>query len=616
MKRIAAFIVLMGLWTSLHAQKIAPPLPTDVLARVGSTVITGRDLIERIELMPWPEKEKPKQHDSAKVKALNSLIAERLLALEGRQKNIGNDDVSKGKLTALEKLFVRDELYKREVKQKIAVSEVEILNGLSKFAWQLHVTAIGVKDEQAADSLYRMLQRNFDPPAVLQHYPSTFVAGIETVQVNFGALDTVFENTVYAIGKKKFSKPFQCPTYGWTVAVLIDKGTNPVAEKMSAGDRRFRVEEMIRMKKEAPIGRRYIASVLVSQKANVDSTLFEALAGALRTIIARDSTQHKKNGLFVTSAADIDELLALFKDDLHKPFVVMTERPLLFGEGIEALRNLRLAYPSLEMKKFKNTFNGHVRFLVETELLAREGFKHNLQYSDNVKHDMDTWANYWASRYLKWDVDDTVKVSADELLAALDGAAASMGRGYEVNIQEVLCDSLATAARVLNEYSHGTPFGQLAQTYSKRNEWKSRNGISQYMLLTVHPELTHRAFLADTGTIIGPIRLADGYSLFKVLGKRRTSAKGFPEVDSVVATIKENLTTAKRRRAMNGYVAGLAKHYSVDINYNKLNAIKIEPANMFTRRNIGFGGAVTATPILYPNWEWVKEYRDGGNILP
>ena len=46
MKRIVALIVLLGMWTSMHGQKIVPPLPTDVLARVGSTVITGRDLIE------------------------------------------------------------------------------------------------------------------------------------------------------------------------------------------------------------------------------------------------------------------------------------------------------------------------------------------------------------------------------------------------------------------------------------------------------------------------------------------------------------------------------------------------------------------------------------------
>ncbi len=616
MKRIVALIVLLGMWTSMHGQKIVPPLPTDVLARVGSTVITGRDLIERIELMPWPEKEKPKHHDSSKVKALNSLVAERLLSLEGRLKNVGGDEISRGKLQTLEKLFVRDELYKREVKQKITVSEPEIWNGLAKFAWQLHVAAVAVKDRSAADSLCRMLQRKFDPASVLKNFPSNFVTAVETVQVNFGGLDTIFENTAYAIGKKKFTQPFQCPTYGWTVAILIDKGTNPVAEQMSAGDRRYRVEEMIRHKKEAPIGRRYIASVLVSQKATVDSVLFESVAGALHAIIARDSIQHKKNGVYVTSMADIDELLTVLKDDLHKPFVAMKDKPLALGEGIEGLRNLRLGFLSLAVQKFKGTFNGHVRFLVETELLAREGYRQNLQYSESVKHDVDTWANYWAARYLMWDVDDTVNVSDAEMLSALDGAAVEMGRGYEVNIQEVLCDNLATASRVLTEYSHGTPLGQLARTYSQRSEWKGRGGVSEYMTLRVHPELTHRTFLADTGAIVGPVQVANGYSLFKVLEKRTTNVKEYPAVDSVIAAIKSNLTALKRRRAMNGYVAGLAKHYTIDINYDKLSAIKIQPANMFTRRNIGFGGVVTATPILYPNWEWVKEYRDGGNILP
>jgi hypothetical protein len=616
MKRFVILLTLLGLSTTLHAQKIVPPLPADVLARVGSTVITGRDLIERIELMPWPEKEKPKEHDSSIVKALNSLVAERLLAMEGRLRNVGSDEMKQQKLHAMEKLFVRDELYKRQVKQKITVSEKEIWNGLAKFAWQLHVIALPCKDRAAADSLYHRLQRTSSLANVLNHYPPQFVAAVETLQVNFGGLDTVFENTVYAIGKKKFTAPFQCPTYGWTVAVLMDRGTNPVAEKMSEGDRRYRVDEMIRLKKEGPVGRRFIASVLVSQKANVDSVLFETLAGALHAIIARDSTQHKKNGLFITSSEDIDELLTVLQKDAHAPFVRMQDAPLTLADGIEGLRHLRLGFPSLELRQFKNTFNGQIRFVVETELLAREGYRQNLQYSEPVRHDVDMWANYWASRYLMWNVDDTVHVSADDVLAALDKAAADIGLGYEVNIQEVLCDSLGTAARVLDDYAHGTPLAQLVQSHSKRPDWKDHDGVSGYMTLAVHPELTHRAFLAKTGSIVGPVKVKNGYSIFTVLGKRKTGVGNLPEVDSVIAAITDNLTAGKRRQTMNGYVAGLAKNYSVDINYDKLAAINIQPANMFTRRHIGFGGIVTATPILYPNWEWVKEYRDGGHIIP
>jgi hypothetical protein len=616
MKHIITLMVLVGLWTAAHAQKIVKPLPTTVIARVGSTVITARDLIERIELMPWPEKEKPKHHDSSKVKALNSLVAERLLAIEGKLKNVGSDDISRGKMQTLEKLFVRDELYKREVRQKITVSEREIRDGLAKFQWQLHLAAVGVTDEKAADSLYRMLQRNAVLTSVLKKFPTRFITAVETVQVNFGGLDTVFESTAYGIGKKKFSKPFLCSTYGWTIAILLDKGTNPVAEGMSDGDRRYRVDETIRNKKEGPAGRRFIASVLTRQKATVDSVLFETLAGALHAIIARDSAQHRKSGVYAIASDDIDEVLSVLKEDIHKPFVTLNGTPLIFGEGIEGLRHLRLGFPSLDVKKFKNALNGHLRFVVETELLAREGYRQNLQYSENVKHDAEMWANYWSSRYLMWDVDDTVRVTDDEMLAALDAASADMGRFYEVNIQEVLCGDLSTAEHVLNDYAHGTTLTELARTYATRPEWKSRDGVSGYIALTSYPEVTRRAFLADTGAIVGPVRLARGYSLFKVLGKRTSGTNAYPAVDSAAIIIKANLTAEKRRTAMNGYVAGLAKHYTVDINYEKLSAITIQPANMFTRRNIGFGGVVTATPILYPNWEWVKEYRGGGHILP
>ena len=67
---------------------------------------------------------------------------------------------------------------------------------------------------------------------------------------------------------------------------------------------------------------------------------------------------------------------------------------------------------------------------------------------------------------------------------------------------------------------------------------------------------------------------------------------------------------------MSAYVADLAKTYSIDIRYDRLNAVKIQPANMFTRRMIGFGGIITGAPMLYPNWEWMSNYRNGNSILP
>ena len=608
-------ILLLCLVGMLAAQKNIPPLSSDTLARVGSTVITARDLMERIELMPWEGKEKAKQHDSSKVKALNSLVAERLLAIEAKHLNVGTDPVSKIKISGMEKMFVRDELFKREVKQKVTVSESEINAGLAKFAWQLHIAAVKVKDRAAGDSLTAKLQKNIPLSRILAGDRGRTIASVETVQVNFGGLDTLFENAVYAMGKRKFSRPFMSDTYGWTVALLIDRGTNPVAEKMSGGDRRIRVEETIRSKKEDIVAGTYYARILAPQKANTDSAMFYTLAKALRSIIINDSARHFSKGMFGVLSEDVDQLLAMFVKDSERAFADVPERPVTFGEVIEGMRNLRFGFRSLDENMFNHDLNYHLRTLIGKELIAREGYRQQLQYSENVQKDLQLWSNYWVSRYLMWRVNDSVNVNSDDVYTVLRSILPSIGKQYEVKIREVLCDSLSRIADVMSEYSRGTDLSRLAEQYSIRSEWKSTAGLSPFLPLDRMPELTCRAFMADTGTTIGPIRTNEGYSFLKVIAKRSVG-KTDVTPDSIIVNIRNNLNGKRRNSVMSTYVAGLAKSYSIDIRYDRLSAVKIQPANMFTRRMIGFGGIITAAPMLFPNWEWMNEYRNEDTVIP
>lgn len=616
MHKILAIILSLCIWTVAKAQKLVPPLPTDTLAKVGTSVITARDLIERIELMPWPEKEKPREHDSSKVKALNSIVAERMLAMEGRHLNIGNDEVTQLKLRAMEKLFVRDELFKRKVKDKVRISEEEISDGLVKFARELHLVAVGVKDRFAGDSLYRMLRRNPDLGVTLRKYPIEFVTVVETVKVNFGGLDTVFEKEVYALGKRKYSKPFISQTYGWVVAVPLERTSNPVYEKMTWGDRRHRVDEAIRRKKEAVIANQYYNSILMPQKAKADSAVFKTFAQGVRALLLRDSTTHKRSGLYAVTSEDVDKLLRTFAPELKTDFIEMEGNAMTFGEVIEAFRTERFGFPSLEMRRFETSLNNFVRTVVQSELVAREGFRENLQYSEHVRHDLDLWSSYWVSRYLMWILSDTVRVSEEDLVKTMMENLPVIGNVYRVNVQEILCDSNTTMERVFESLAKGISFDSLARKYSKRQAWATAGGVSGYFSLSQHPELGCRAMLADTARLSGPIKLTEGYSIFKVLGKKRINIGEYPEADSLSINIRANLTARKREQSMNVYLANLAKKYSVDIYYRNLNAVEIQPANMFTRRIIGFGGVITAAPMLYPNWEWVKEWREEGKILP
>jgi parvulin-like peptidyl-prolyl isomerase len=215
-----------------------------------------------------------------------------------------------------------------------------------------------------------------------------------------------------------------------------------------------------------------------------------------------------------------------------------------------------------------------------------------------------------------WELAGTVQVTEAEEIDELIKSLPAIGKEYYVNIQEILCDSAGAAARVLDDLGKRIPFGSVAQRYSIRKAWVAAGGISGYFPISEYPILGCTAMLADTGVIIGPVKLPEGYSIFKVLGKQKSAAGNYPSVDSVRINVHTNLMTNKRQQSLNRFIAGAANKNDVQLYYDKLHEVDIQPSNMFTRRYIGFGGVITASPLLYPNSEWVKEWQDAKNIIP
>ncbi len=67
---------------------------------------------------------------------------------------------------------------------------------------------------------------------------------------------------------------------------------------------------------------------------------------------------------------------------------------------------------------------------------------------------------------------------------------------------------------------------------------------------------------------------------------------------------------------MDKYIARLAREQNVSIDYDRLKKVQIKPIQMFTRRYIGFGGIMTAVPLLRFQWDWMKEYERISRVLP
>ena len=86
-------------------------LSLDTLAWVGTSAVTAADLVRRIEWMPWPGKQDGAGMDSAKVRALQSLAGECLLAQEAEREGLGDSGSVARMRASLRKALVRDALY-------------------------------------------------------------------------------------------------------------------------------------------------------------------------------------------------------------------------------------------------------------------------------------------------------------------------------------------------------------------------------------------------------------------------------------------------------------------------------------------------------------------------
>lgn len=102
----------------------AARLAADTLARVGAAAITAADLERRLALMPFAGR--AMHPDSAKLRALESLVGEALLAREARRVGRVPDAAELRRLRALENALIRDALYRDEISARVTLRPAQV----------------------------------------------------------------------------------------------------------------------------------------------------------------------------------------------------------------------------------------------------------------------------------------------------------------------------------------------------------------------------------------------------------------------------------------------------------------------------------------------------------
>jgi parvulin-like peptidyl-prolyl isomerase len=204
---------------------------------------------------------------------------------------------------------------------------------------------------------------------------------------------------------------------------------------------------------------------------------------------------------------------------------------------------------------------------------------------------------------------DSVKVSDDEVYSYYKQLNKEEKFPQLVNIIEILTDSLNIVDIILQEIKDGKDFSELAKQYTKREWTKKNNGEFGFIPSSQFGEIGRIAATMKIGEIYGPLKVPEGYSIFKLIDKRDSVTAASQSYEKVKDEYKRELRYLKSKLRMDSYTVDLAIKYGVGIDFDVLESIQVTNISSFALRKLGFGGKITAVPIVAPNVDWVQPWQ-------
>lgn len=292
---------------------------SEILAKIGPRTITVRDFLERIDLMPWQGKDNPATRDSAKIRALVSLVAEKLMAMKAADEGFVQNPKTSSSLKALERLMARDELYRMEVMNKISTQLEEVTLGLQRYALTLKLNTFAMNTKENADRLADLLNSQSDSTRSPLSTEGTM--SHDTISIGFCDLVPGYEETVFALDSSGNARAAYAPEFGWTVFQLLDKSANASFKKESMQERQATVQHKLKKRKEQHFATLFLKQFF-TRSIEVDSVMFRVLADSLLASMRTDSAGHRPEGFGIRDD-DLENVRLALAPLLAKRFVTM-----------------------------------------------------------------------------------------------------------------------------------------------------------------------------------------------------------------------------------------------------------------------------------------------------
>lgn len=607
MKKYFLVAVLVSISIKINAQ-----VQDQIVAKVGNSTINASEIKERFALTPWPKGGKERLSKDPKSDFLYTLIAEKLLAQKARDLGYDTSAVMNSAFKTVEKMYVRDALYKHEISSKVNITNVELDNAVQKNRYKLKLECLKSPDEKGIQTLYNSLKKGVPFNSFLEK--NSALEKDSLLEVSFGEVDSSLEAVLFSLKPGSYTAPVATRD-GWLIFRLarrIDRYS------ISAEEREKVVSEarkILSNKASDIIYQGYYKNFFAGRKVNVDGYIFWSFADKVINIL-KGKQQDSKIPAKEKAYLGIPDFLTIENkfgpDSLKMMFISLDSKPVTLKQFLEEIAFDGFYSNAVEPRILRAKLDSRVKYYIENELLAREGFRMGLQNLPEVKKSIQMWRDSYLAQLLKSKLMDSVKTAPEDLNAAKEQPQLSDSSSAltMVNIVEVLTDSLETIEKVFDELKNNKDIHELARRYTKREWTKEKGGEFGFFPSTMYGEIGRIAGQMNVGDIYGPLKTEDGYSVFKLVGRKKEdiALKDGKDAGKNGMTAKD-LMTQKYLQKLTGYTASLAKSYGVTVNEDVLTSVDALNMNIFAYRYMGFGGRLMAVPLTVPFTNWVEPWK-------
>lgn len=589
---------------------------TDIIAKIGINELTKEEFKLRYELSPRILSNALDNNDSLKLKFLYSLVAEKLWAMEAIDRGLANSEDYKFYYSPIEKLYVRDEVFKVEIKDKVNVTDEDISKGMNKYVKILQVKVLASHDSSKIANLYNQILILGSIDSLSTISPDTSIQ-VSELEIKFGDIRSeIIEDQLYDLKENEFTEPIQDGNNCFVFELVNTKSNIP---EISQDEFEDDVETIIRNRRTQNLYDDFYKKQFEGFTFIADEKIFLEISEAFyNEILSRANSipQENTDEKYYLIENDILNVKALLGSEfLQRELFNTTYGPVKVYEFLSDLTIVDVSFNGVSQTVINKVLSNELKRFMQQEYIYQIGVNMGVEYSDHVKFQLELWRDNLLSQLLKNSYISQIKIADGEIEQYYNDLNSDSVQVSQLNLQSLTTSDLEQVKIILNLIENGNSFNQIVKEFDSSKSVYLEN-VSEFSRLKEFGQAMDIIMELDTGEIYGPMKTANGYSLVKIVEKSIISDSIKKEIEDRREDIYQKLFYQKLDQLLEDETIELANKYGIIVNEDFIYSERYSDINIFAHRYMGFGGRIAAVPFTTPFFKWYYQWETNSKINP